>query len=124
MNLSEFIVEVKQNPNQISFQQTIEIIEENYHFSPTSFTNGEQKNEENTNNGSCKIFAFAKIHGLTKEETLALFGDYYRIEVLENPEGTDHGNIRNFIKYGWEGISFKKSPLEKKINSTLFLCTN
>lgn len=78
----------------------------NYNFSPTAFRNGETYNEENQNNGSCKIFSFAKKMNLNKEQTLHLFGDFYRKDVLENPENTDHQNIRNFIKFGWEGISF------------------
>ena len=41
--------------------------------------------------------------GLSKEETLALFGGYYR-DVVATPEGDDHPNIRNFMKSGWEGV--------------------
>jgi hypothetical protein len=26
--------------------------------------------------------------------------------VLDNPDGTDHANIRNFIRDGWAGIVF------------------
>jgi hypothetical protein len=42
---------------------------------------------------------------------LACFGSYYRKDVLENPNGTDHQNIRNFMNRGWEGISFEKEAL-------------
>ena len=24
----------------------------------------------------------------------------------KNPDGSDHGNIRNFMKSGWKGVSF------------------
>jgi hypothetical protein len=34
--------------------------------------------------------------------------------VLENLEGDDHQNIRNFMKYGWEGIQFKNEALQEK----------
>ena len=45
-----------------SFQETIAFIDENYHFTPTAFKNGNQHNNANENNGSCKIFAFAKLN--------------------------------------------------------------
>ena len=35
-----------------------------------------------------------------------LWGQYYR-DVLKNPDGDDHQNIRNFMKYGWEGVPFE-----------------
>jgi hypothetical protein len=34
--------------------------------------------------------------------------------VLKHPEGTDHQNIRNFIKTGWNGIEFSGSALVRK----------
>jgi hypothetical protein len=51
---------------------------------------------------------------LNPNQTLNLFGDYFRKDVLENPAGEDHQNIRNFMKYGWEGISFDEEALGKK----------
>jgi len=42
---------------------------------------------------------------------LALFGDYYRSDVLKNPEGSDHQNIRNFMHKGWAGVTFKGEAL-------------
>ena len=49
--------------------------------------------------------------GLSKEETLALFGGYYR-DVVATPEGDDHPNIRNFMKSGWDGVTaWSKCPL-------------
>lgn len=113
--LSVFIELLKEKPLSIEFSQTMEVIDENYHFTPTSFKNGEMFNNENENNGSCKIFAFANLHKLTKEETLACFGKYYTVEVLQNPEGSGHQNIRNFMRFGWEKILFTNEfPLVKK----------
>lgn len=109
-----FLDKIKTNPEQISFEESVAYIDENYHFSPTSFRNGEIVNEENQNNGSCKIFSFAKKHNLNQQETLHLFGDFYRKEVLENPNGDNHQNIRNFIKFGWEGIHFENEALVEK----------
>ncbi|WP_313806046.1 HopJ type III effector protein [Flavobacterium sp.] len=110
MNLLE---KIKTQPETISFQEVIEYIDNNFSFTPTRFTNGETINEANQNNGSCKIFYFAKLNELSVEETLHLFGDYYRIDVLQNPDGTDHQNIRNFIKFGWNGIAFDGIALTK-----------
>ena len=53
-------------------------------------------------------------NGLDQEQTLTCFGDYYRKDVLEHPEGSDHANIRNFIKSGWSGIKFETQALKAK----------
>lgn len=105
---------VKKAPERINFTAVIEYIDEHYNFIPTQFTNGETINEPNKNNGSCKVFSFAKVNDLSKDETLALFGKYYREDVLKNPEGTDHQNIRNFMKFGWDGISIDGNALRRK----------
>lgn len=97
-----------------TFQEIIEFIDLNYEFSPTAFVNGTIRNEIGQNNGSCKIFSFAKIQNLNQIETLNCFGDYYKTDVLSNPEGNDHQNIRNFIKFGWDGIAFEGEALESK----------
>ncbi|MBN3582985.1 HopJ type III effector protein [Algoriphagus aestuarii] len=105
---------IKQNPESISFPEVIAYIDSNFDFTPTQFNNGSLLNEANQNNGSCKIFSFAQQESLSQEETLQLFGDYYRKDVLENPTGEDHQNIRNFIKHGWNGITFEGLALSKK----------
>ncbi|WBX98351.1 HopJ type III effector protein [Chryseobacterium gambrini] len=101
-------------PQEIQFKDVIAFIDEHYDFTPTKFTNGNTVNEANQNSGSCKIFSFAKLNDLSKEETLNLFGEFYREDVLKNPEGTDHQNIRNFMESGWEGISFEGKALSRK----------
>ena len=106
--------QLKSKPETIQFNDVISFIEEHYDFSPTPFKNGNTINEVNQNNGSCKVFSFAKLNNLTKEETLFLFGDFYRNDVLKNPDGIDHQNIRNFITFGWDGISFEGEALRKK----------
>jgi hypothetical protein len=114
MSLSLFLEKLNSNA-AISFDETMTVINTNYHYQPTEFINGLNEelliNQAGTNEGSCKIFAFAKIHQLNQQQTLNLFGDYYRIDVLNNPQGTGHQNIRNFIKFGWNGISFQGSAL-------------
>jgi len=106
--------QLEKSAEEIQFKDVITFIDEHYDFTPTKFTNGNTVNEADQNNGSCKVFSFAKINDLSKEETLNLFGEFYRKDVLQNPEGTDHQNIRNFIEFGWEGISFDGKALTRK----------
>ena len=106
------LTQLKTSPETIDFKEVITYIDEHYDFTPTKFTNGNTVNEAGENYGSCKIFSFAKLNKLSKEETLALFGDFYRTEVLKNPEGSDHQNIRNFQQFGWDGISFDGEALK------------
>ena len=106
--------QLEKSPETIIFKDIITYIDENYDFAPTKFTNGNTINEANQNNGSCKVFSFAQLKNLSKEQTLWLFGEFYREDVLKNPDGTDHQNIRNFMKFGWEGISFDGEALKKK----------
>lgn len=114
MSIDLFLEKIKNN-EVINFDETIAVISENYHYQATEFSNGLHENilinKAGTNEGSCKIFAFAQVYQLTQQQTLNLFGDYYRLDVLNNPDGTTHQNIRNFIKYGWEGIHFAGNAL-------------
>ncbi|MBQ4810076.1 HopJ type III effector protein [Pseudoalteromonas luteoviolacea] len=109
-----FLNRVTTRGNTIEFEQTISLIDSHYVFNSCAFVNGEQHNEAGTNLGSCKILAFAKAHNLSEQATLHCFGHYYREDVLLNPNGTDHANIRNFIKFGWQGVSFSQQPLTQK----------
>lgn len=111
MTFTQYLEKLKNHPTEVSFEETIALIDSNYNFTPTAFTNGTLENEVGQNNGSCKIFAFGKLNNLTKDETLACFGKFYFEEVLNDPEGTGHQNIRNFMLHGWEGIRFKGEAL-------------
>jgi hypothetical protein len=114
MTLNQLITKLQDEPENVEFAQVMSVIESNYKYTPTSFKNGSVVNAEKTNEGSCKIFAFAKLNQLTAEQTLACFGQYYRDDVLQNPEGDDHGNIRNFMQSAWQGIEFDQMPLTPK----------
>lgn len=114
MNLTEFKNKLSYSPISIVFTDTISLIDEMYEHTPTAFKNGELSNKANENNGSCKVFAFAQLQNLNQQETLACFGQFYYKDVLENPNGTDHQNIRNFIKHGWGGIYFEGEALKEK----------
>ena len=118
--LDQLVKQIKVNPEKIEFQQVITVIEEHYFYTPTQFTNGAANdciiNQAGENEGSCKIFSFAHDQNLDKSQTLHCFGQYYRDDVLNHPENIDHANIRNFIKYGWKGITFNGSALNYKEN--------
>ncbi len=114
MTIAAFLEKLKRTPNTITFLESISVIEENYDFTPTAFENGTQHNAAGENSGSCKLFVFAQLQNLSQAETLACFGAYYFEEVLGNPEGTNHQNIRNFMKTGWSGIQFEGPALALK----------
>jgi len=112
--MKQFLQTLATAPEGIAFNDTIAVIDAHYDFTPTAFGNGELQNEAGQNNGSCKVFSFAKSHNLTPEQTLYCFGAYYRDDVLKHPLGTDHQNIRNFMKSGWDGVVFQGSALTPK----------
>ena len=114
MTLEAFKNKLQNSPKEIDFKETIAAIESTYNFSASAFKNGDLQSSETENLGSCKVFSFALKQNFTKEETLASFAQYYFIDVLENPNATDHQNIRNFIKTGFEGLIFEKETLTEK----------
>ena len=118
MSLAELILQIQNNPELVDFNSVISTIDSEYQYTPSKFTNGVGQdvviNESSTNEGSCKIFAFAQLNNLTKQQALACFGKYYREDVLKNPEGTDHANIRTLIKYDLNDIKFDNNVLIKK----------
>ena len=114
MNISDFKLKLKNTPTLIKFLDTMRAVQANYIFTPTAFKNGDFQNEAEQNSGSCKLFAFAEDQGFTKEETLACFGEYYFNEVLNDPNGSGHQNIRNFMNTGFEGLIFEGTALTKK----------
>jgi len=115
MTIEELIKQIKSQPEKVEFDQVIDAIDDHYEYTPTHFTNGQGhdlvNNLPGSNEGSCKIFAFATLNGLNEAETLACFGKYYREDVLNHPEGNDHANIRTFIRHGWSGIQFEGTVL-------------
>ncbi|MBJ6369489.1 HopJ type III effector protein [Snuella sedimenti] len=111
MTLDTFKKKLKQSPETLAFSETMQVIDATYEFTPTAFKNGALQNKAGENSGSCKLFAFAKLQGLTKEETLACFGAFYYEDVLKDPHGNGHQNIRNFMKTGFEGLVFEGQPL-------------
>lgn len=103
----------KLNQNEANFADVITYIEDNYTYTPSAFVNGGQENAVDQNQGSAKVFAFAKLNNFSEDDTLKLFAEHFQA-VLENPEGTDHNNIRQFMQNGWEGVKFENEVLAKK----------
>ena len=99
--------------NSLSFKEVIEFIETYYQHQPTAFKNGEAYNEATQNQGSAKVFSFAQLNNLNKEDTLYLFAEHYQ-SVLNTPNATDHQNIRQFMTHGWSGIAFEGQALVPK----------
>ena len=111
MSLAALLEQLSSHPETVEFDQVMAVIDAHYQYTPAAFTNGDLHNAAGDNAGSCKIFAFAQLNDLDQQATLACFGQYYRGDTLNNPDGNDHQNIRNFIKHSWPGIHFETAPL-------------
>ncbi len=112
MDIEDFVQQLDKTPTEITFEQTMAVIDDHYDFTPVAFRNGKLDNLAGSNNGSCKIFAFAHLNQLSVQQTLTCFGQFYREDVLGDPQGNDHQNIRNFIHFGWDGVKFTTLPLK------------
>ncbi|PTQ98130.1 HopJ type III effector protein [Mucilaginibacter yixingensis] len=97
----------------VAFKDVIAFIETYYQHQPTAFKNGETYNEATQNQGSAKVFSFAQLNNLSKEDTLYLFAEHYQA-VLDTPEAIDHQNIRQFMAHGWPGVVFEGQALTAK----------
>eukprot|EP00965_Chrysotila_dentata_P041760 1385195-Pleurochrysis_carterae.AAC.1 len=89
----------------LQFEEVMSAIEDSFEVTEVSFSVGDTESATGENMGSAKIFSFGKLAGLTEEETLRLFGQYYK-DVLDTPNGSDHANIRSFMASGWAGVKF------------------
>lgn len=86
-----------------TIQDTIKLIDEHYDYFEVPFQNGNIINKPNENTGSAKIFSLGLLTRLDVQQTLRLFGEIYRDL---KPDGTDHPNVREFVKNGWSGVTF------------------
>ena len=99
--------------DEANFADVIAFIEDNYTYTASAFTNGNQENAADQNQGSAKVLAYAKLNNLSQEDTLKLFAEHYNA-VIETPNGTDHNNIRQFMENGWNGVTFENDVLTAK----------
>jgi hypothetical protein len=97
---------------ELAFADVIACIDAHYVFTPTRFRNGDVVNAAGDNNGSARVFAFAFLHGLDEEQTLCCFGEHFR-DVVADPAGSGHANIRQFMQSGLAGIEFDGEALSR-----------
>lgn len=114
MTIETLLQQLRQQPETVEFDQVMDVINAYYDYHPVRFQNGSQVNEAGTNEGSCRIFAFAQLNGLDQQQTLACFGKFYREDVLQQPDADNHGNIRQFMQHGWGGIRFDAPALSPR----------
>jgi hypothetical protein len=103
---------VEMDADSLKFEDLMELIDTHYEVGLLEFKNGNILNKQGENEGSAKLLSYAAISEFDKETTLKLWGQYYR-EVLADPDGDSHQNIRNFMKTGWDGT------LRKQFNSII-----
>jgi len=92
------------------------MLDEQFEYGLIDFKNGDIMNAQGENDGSAKVLSYGALSNLDKDTTLKLWGQYYR-DVLATPDGTDHANIRNFMKTGWEGVPFENGIALTRKNS-------
>lgn len=112
MSLQTFVDRIYGDVATIQFSEAIEAIDAHFDFTPVAFKCGEQHNAAGTNIGSCKILSFAHMMNLPESIAVHLFGDYFREDVVKHPDGTDHPNIREFMRVGWKGVQFSAPALK------------
>lgn len=95
------------------FQDVINFIDHYYDYHSSSFVNGQKSNARGQNDGAARVLAFGHLNNLSVLDTLKLFAEHYQA-VEANAGGTDHENIRQFIRYGWFGLMFDHFPLTPK----------
>ncbi|MEP6342202.1 MAG: HopJ type III effector protein [Maricaulaceae bacterium] len=113
MTLSDYIAALSTHPTSFNFTATLEVIDTHYAFTPATFKNGAVENLAGTNSGSCKVFSFALLHKLSPAQTLNMFAEHYQ-NVLDDPNGNAHANIRAFMQDGFAGLSFDTSALSPR----------
>ena len=81
----DFMKTLTSAPETIELEQTMATIEKQYLYTPKAFSCGKVVSPADKNQGSAKLFSFAKLNKLSKDTTLQCFGRYYREDVLKNP---------------------------------------
>ena len=111
-----FNANVEMSADDLKFEEVMELIDEHYESGLIEWKNGDIVNKPDENEGSAKLLSYAALSNMDKETTLKLWGQYYR-EVLADPDGDSHQNIRNFMKTGWDGVPFENGIALTRKNS-------
>lgn len=99
-----FAEDVKSGKLNPSFEQTIAMIDANFQYFAVPMKIGDLISAPNVNVASSKIFAFGLMTRMDEASTLKMFGEIYS---NLDPAGSDHPNIRNFMRDGWGGVFFE-----------------
>jgi len=89
--------------NHDSFEHVLKLIDCHFTVGAFSFGIGNVENKANENQNSFKVLVAAKFLGLNSDATVKLWGQHYH-HVIADPTGSSHGNLRQFLKYGWEVV--------------------
>ena len=115
MTLQELLADLR--AQRCDFETTLAWIAEHYDYTPTAFDNGlgpdAVDNAAGQNEGACRVFALGLVAHLGPDDTLLCFGRHLR-DVLADPVGSSHANIRQFQRHGWAGIRFHGQALVAK----------
>lgn len=97
-----FNANVEMDASELTFEEVMEVIDTHFETGLIEFKNGALTNKPGENEGSAKLLSYAALSGFDQATTLTLWGQYYR-DVVNDPDGDSHQNIRNFMKTGWDG---------------------
>ena len=115
MTLQQLLADLR--VQRCDFEDTLAWIAEHYDYQPAAFDNGLDAdtvhNAAGQNEGACRVFALGLAANLGPEDTLLCFGRHLR-DVLADPAGSSHANIRQFQRHGWAGIRFHTKALHAK----------
>lgn len=92
------------------FADTLGFIGQWFDYTPSAFRNGPVSNSSEQNQGSCKVFAMARLLDLDRQQALGCFGEHYR-DVLATPHADNHHNLRRVLAQGLADIEFDHFPL-------------
>src|SRR5690606_41784438 len=100
MKIEQLLHMLRADPHNLMFQTVLDSIDTHYVYTPTAFRNGIEDdcvaNAAGTNEGSCRVLAFAQLNGLSEAETPACPAQDYRA-VLATPRGSDRATLRKFM---------------------------
>jgi len=113
MKLDAFLKKLNDDPEAVTFDEALATVGEHYRLTPCGYTLAGVRFDVDQVHRSCQLYAFGILHKLSKEQTLACFGEHYREDVLKHPQGSDHQTVRLFMQVGWEGLKLD-SPMPLK----------
>ena len=97
---------------KIELNDVLDVLKKKYEWTPQVFTNGEFRNNEDENQASGLLLAWAAKNELSTAQVLRCYGKFAR-EL--DPDADDHQNIRQVIKHEMKpGSILFSEPLTKR----------